>query len=287
MNSRRVAGDRARQVFVESRRVGRRANLDRHVLQRFGLVVRAAAAGRSSPGTAITLVRRVRVRSSSSVSPASAGRSSTGMPPRVALLQLFERVIDGAHFEHGRRLAQREAGVVAGIDRRQRLEVGDERQRLAFFEHDVLDVRRRHRLEPALPQRARPRAAESGRAPRRAGSDPCSAGGRPCAGTLPGRKPGTCADREYASATRSISASTTSGGTSKDRCLRVSETSVNSVFIGNIMVRPRFMRPAASLEAHGLRSVGPLEGFSLPGRARALLVWWCLRRWRNWQTRRT
>ncbi len=34
-----------------------------------------------------------------------------------------------------------------------RLEVGDERQRLALFEHDVLDVRRGDRLEAALAQR--------------------------------------------------------------------------------------------------------------------------------------
>ena len=85
-----------------------------------------------------------------------AGRRRTvfdRMPARGALLQLLERLIDGADFEHRRRLAQRDARVLARLDRRQRLEVRHERQRLAFFDGHVPDVGRRDRLEAALAQR--------------------------------------------------------------------------------------------------------------------------------------
>ena len=75
------------------------------------------------------------------------------MPPRVPLLQMVERLVDGAHFQDRRWLSQRDARVLARVDGGHRLEIRDERERLALFEHDVLDVRRGDRFEPTLAQR--------------------------------------------------------------------------------------------------------------------------------------
>jgi len=75
------------------------------------------------------------------------------MPARGALPELLECLVDRADLEDRRRLAHRETGVFARVDGRQRFKVGDDRERLARFDHHVANVRRRHRLEPTFLQR--------------------------------------------------------------------------------------------------------------------------------------
>ena len=115
------------------------------------------------------------------------------MPPRVTLLQMVERLIDRADFEDCRRLPHRDARVLARVDRRHRLEVRHERQRLALLEHDVLDVWRADRLEPALTQRLAddPRNQFVRHVVENLVLVRCRT---TVAGTLPGRNPGTRAD---------------------------------------------------------------------------------------------
>ena len=146
----RLTGGRAGQLCVESGRVGFRAELERDVLHDLGLVVRPA--GRSLAGN-LDQSGAARPRQIQEQRVAGPGRPILHrMPPGGALPELLEGPIDGADFEHRRRLPQREPGVVARIDRREGLEVRDERERAALLEHHIFDVRRRHRLQAALPE---------------------------------------------------------------------------------------------------------------------------------------
>ena len=72
---------------------------------------------------------------------------------RGALAQPPERLVDRGVVDVHRLAAQRDARVVAGIDRRHGVEGRRELQRLALFHDDVADVGRVDRLDPALAQR--------------------------------------------------------------------------------------------------------------------------------------
>jgi len=74
------------------------------------------------------------------------------VPLHRAFAQALQQGVHGSHFEHGRGLAQRNARVVARVNRRHGLKFGEKLQRLAFFQHHIPDVGRRHGLQTPLLQ---------------------------------------------------------------------------------------------------------------------------------------
>ena len=66
---------------------------------------------------------------------------------RVALAKALERLVDGLVFDGARGFRRLDRRQVAGIERRDDIERGFESERLAFFEDEVLDVRRGDRLD--------------------------------------------------------------------------------------------------------------------------------------------
>ena len=73
--------------------------------------------------------------------------------PRVAFAEALERLVDGLVFDGRRRLGRLDGAEVAGIETRDHVEGGLEGERLAFFEHQVLDVGRGNRLDAFFHQR--------------------------------------------------------------------------------------------------------------------------------------
>ncbi len=140
-------------MIVEARRIRRRAQLDRDVLERLRLVVVGVRGGKlrfAGQRDEPTAPRPDQVDEDR-----VAGSSRTifdRTPARGLLPQSLDCLIDRADFEHGRLFAHGDAGVLAGIDRRQRLEIRDELQRLALLEDDVFDIGCRDGLEAALAQ---------------------------------------------------------------------------------------------------------------------------------------